>query len=252
MPENSSDTSGNRRSGEGVDTLAARRRLQIISAASEVICRRGVDGARLKDIADEAGVSLGMLQHYFRHREALIDETISAMLELTLATWRSVQSHEPDPVRRLFALLRFQVAGWAPFEKRWAFWMEFWAVAHRDAKLGGHARDVYQRWGEPFRSTIDEGAKLGAFRPVFPIDRLVVLLMSLADGTAVRVLYEPESLDEEGMYALLVETACALLRIEEPVRDTALAALPQVISHNYPNEPIESEDIDWSPLIGLI
>lgn len=252
MPGRSSEVTGRRRLGEGGDALASRRRFQIISAASEVICRQGIDGARLKDIADEAGVSLGMVQHYFRHREALIDETVGAMLELTLATWRAVQARESDPVRRLFALLRFQVAGWAPFEKRWAFWMEFWAVAHRDTTLKGHARDVYQRWGEPFRSTIEEGTALGAFHPVFPIDRLTVLLMSLADGTAVRVLYDSDSLDEEGMFALLVDSACAMLRIEEPVRDAALAALPRVISHRYPLEPVESEEIDWTPVTGRI
>ncbi|MEU0989468.1 TetR/AcrR family transcriptional regulator [Streptomyces sp. NPDC005953] len=230
--------------------LTALRRLQLIGAASEVICRNGVDGARLKDIAQEAGVSLGMVQHYFRRREELISETISAMLELTLATWRSVSEREPDPVRRLFALLRFQVAGWAPFPKRWSFWIEFWSAANRDDTLRTYAQNVYQRWEFPFRSAVDAGLASGDFTPSVPVDRVSVILMSLADGAAVHVLMAGDTLDDEGMFDLLIDMACRILGISDQARDQALRDLPRIISPHYPEEPEPSDGIDWSPLIG--
>lgn len=232
--------------------LTAWRRLQLIGAASEVICRNGVDGARLKDIAQEAGVSLGMVQHYFRRREVLISETFSAMLELTLATWRSVSEREPDPVRRLFALLRFQVAGWAPFGKRWSFWIEFWSAANRDATLVTYAQDVYQRWEGPFRNAIDAGVRTGDFRPDAPADRLSLILMSLADGAAVRVLMAGDSFGEEDMFDMLIDMACRILGIEDEVRDRALRELPRTISPHYPQEPEPGDAIDWSPLIEAL
>ncbi|MFJ6569444.1 TetR/AcrR family transcriptional regulator [Streptomyces sp. NPDC091292] len=232
--------------------LTAWRRLQLIGAASEVICRNGVDGARLKDIAQEAGVSLGMVQHYFRRREELISETISSMLELTLATWRSVSEREPDPVRRLFALLRFQVAGWAPFSKRWSFWIEFWSAANRDATLHTYAQDVYQRWEGPFRIAIEAGVKTGDFRAGLPADRLSLILMSLADGAAVHVLMAGDSFGEESMFDLLIDMACRILGIEDEVRDRALSELPRIISPHYPEEPEPGDGIDWSPLMGQL
>ncbi|MFJ4688645.1 TetR/AcrR family transcriptional regulator [Streptomyces sp. NPDC091377] len=226
------------------------RRLQLISAASEVICRNGVDGARLKDIAQEAGVSLGMVQHYFRRREELISETISSMLELTLATWRSVSEREPDPVRRLFALLRFQVAGWAPFTKRWSFWIEFWSAANRDTTLQTYAHDVYERWQEPFRASIDAGVRTGDFSPAVPSERVSLILMSLADGAAIHVLMARDSFDEEQMFDLLIDMACRVLGIDAQVRDRALTGLPKIISPRYPEEPEPSESIDWGPMIA--
>ncbi|WP_380280610.1 TetR/AcrR family transcriptional regulator [Kitasatospora purpeofusca] len=230
--------------------LMAWRRLQLISAASEVICRNGVDGARLKDIAQEAGVSLGMVQHYFRRREELISETISSMLALTLATWHSVSEREPDPVRRLFALLRFQVAGWAPFQKRWSFWIEFWSAANRDATLRTYAQDVYQRWGTPFDAAVAAGVETGDFSPAVPVERVSLILMSLADGAAVHVLMAGDTLDEEGMFDLLIDMACRILRISEPVRERALRDLPRIVSPHYPQEPAPGDSIDWSPLIA--
>ncbi|MFE2039751.1 TetR/AcrR family transcriptional regulator [Streptomyces sp. NPDC059477] len=243
-------TKGSARASDAAEVdLKDLRRLQLISAASEVICRNGVDGARLKDIAEEAGVSLGLVQHYFRRREELISETIGSMLELTLATWRSVSEREPDPVRRLFALLRFQVAGWAPFAKRWSFWIEFWSAANRDTALQGYARDVYERWQEPFSTAIDAGVRTGDFSPAVPSERVSLILMSLADGTAIHVLMARDSLDEEGMFDLLIDMACRILGIDTEVRDRALTDLPRIISPHYPSEPEPGDSIDWSPLI---
>lgn len=232
--------------------LATRRRLQIMAATSEIICKKGVDGARLKDIVDEAGVSLGMLQHYFRHREALIVETIGSLLELTLATWRVVSAREPDPVRRLFALLRFQVAGWAPFQKRWSFWVEFWSAAGRHEALRTQAKDVYRAWTEPFAETIEQGVAAGAFHPVASPDALIVRLMCVSDGAAIRVLYDPDTLDADGMFSLLIELACTDLGIADEVRDRALAELPQVISVRYPDDSPAGEEVDWTPILDTL
>ena len=233
-------------SDDGSGALARQRRTQIIAATSEVIIRSGVDGARLKDIADEAGVSLGMVQHYFRHREELVVTTMSSLLELTLATWRVVSAREPDPVRRLFALLRFQVSGWAPFAKRWSFWVEFWSAANRHATLNAHAKEIYRAWTEPFRTVLADGVDAGAFRPTSTPDLLILRLMCLSDGAAVRVLFDPEGLTPDGMFDLLIDTACVALGIDDTARRQALSALPDVISVNYPDAPPAADTIDWS------
>lgn len=237
-----------RTTDDGPGDLARQRRTQIIAATSEVIIRSGVDGARLKDIADEAGVSLGMVQHYFRHREELVVTTMSSLLELTLATWRVVSAREPDPVRRLFALLRFQVAGWAPFAKRWSFWVEFWSAANRHATLNAHAKDVYRAWNTPFRTAIAEGVAAGAFHPTTPPDSLILRLMCLSDGAALRVLFDPDGLTPDGMFDLLVDTACGALGIDAETRSNAVTALPDVISVHYPQDPPETKTIDWTPI----
>jgi AcrR family transcriptional regulator len=49
--------------------LDARRR--ILQGALEVFAARGFDGARTRDIADAAGVNLGLLQYYFGGKEKL-------------------------------------------------------------------------------------------------------------------------------------------------------------------------------------
>jgi TetR/AcrR family transcriptional regulator len=60
--------------------------LQILEAARKVFHRRGMDGARMQEIAEEAGLSQALLHYYFRSKEklfeAVFEEDFRAMLAL--------------------------------------------------------------------------------------------------------------------------------------------------------------------------
>src|SRR5438094_10626166 len=59
------------------------RRRELLDAAASVFARKGFHASRVGDIAEEAGVAHGLLYHYFRSKEELL-ETISR------ETWRDV------------------------------------------------------------------------------------------------------------------------------------------------------------------
>lgn len=46
---------------------------QILEAAKKVFQRKGMDGARMQEIADEAGINKAMLHYYFRNKEMLFE-----------------------------------------------------------------------------------------------------------------------------------------------------------------------------------
>lgn len=52
---------------------AADRRRQILDAAVRVFARQGYTQCRVSDIADEAGVAYGLLYHYFRSKDEVLD-----------------------------------------------------------------------------------------------------------------------------------------------------------------------------------
>lgn len=219
-----------------------------MAAAFQVISTEGLGQARLKDIAGAAGVSLGSVQHYFRHRDSLVTETFRSLIELSGATWRLVSEREPDPLRRLLALLRFQVTGWAPFEQRWSFWLEFWSASRRIPELEEHAGEIYSHWQEPFEAVVSEGRARRVFTPVLPSSDLSLKLMALVDGLAVRVLVDRRAVGEEEMADLLTSTACADLGVAPAEREAALQGLPRTIGLSYPGESPATAAIDWSPL----
>ena len=52
---------------------AADTKTRILDAADAVFVRRGIDGARMQDIADNAGINKALLHYYFRSKEKLFD-----------------------------------------------------------------------------------------------------------------------------------------------------------------------------------
>lgn len=52
---------------------------KILTAAVEVFCRRGFDGARMQEIADQAGISKASLHYYFRSKEGLFKRAVQVL-----------------------------------------------------------------------------------------------------------------------------------------------------------------------------
>lgn len=53
---------------------------RIIQAARKVFTQRGFDGARMQEIADEAGINKALLHYYFRSKEKLFDVIFTTLL----------------------------------------------------------------------------------------------------------------------------------------------------------------------------
>ena len=51
---------------------------RILAAAKKVFLREGMTGARMQDIADEAGINKALLHYYFRDKEKLFDTVFLA------------------------------------------------------------------------------------------------------------------------------------------------------------------------------
>jgi TetR/AcrR family transcriptional regulator, fatty acid metabolism regulator protein len=61
------------------------RRRQILDAAVRVFARQGFHACRVSDIADEAGVAYGLVYHYFRSKEEVMNELFTERWSLLLA-----------------------------------------------------------------------------------------------------------------------------------------------------------------------
>src|SRR5512133_1765205 len=80
-------------------TPVADKRRQILDAAVRVFARQGFHSTRVSDIADEAGVAYGLVYHYFRSKEQVLNELFSERwsLRLTMVAGFIVESYRHDP-----------------------------------------------------------------------------------------------------------------------------------------------------------
>jgi len=193
------------------------RRETILEAAAVVISERGVDGARMADIAERAGVSLGLVQHYFRHRDRLLEEVFSHELERIAVTWGALVEATAPPVDRLIDYLALCVpviseSGSLEVGARWGFWIEVWSKGHRDDAAAVEIARVYAIFATPFTEVIEEGIAAGLFAPRGEVADTVDRLVALIDGLAVQTVLA--GLPEGRMLALLVDAVCIELQLD--------------------------------------
>ena len=69
---------------------------KILEAAKNVFVAKGMDGARMQEIADEAGINKALLHYYFRSKERLFEAIFAEIIKFAFPKiTRIVQSDEP-------------------------------------------------------------------------------------------------------------------------------------------------------------
>jgi AcrR family transcriptional regulator len=183
------------------------RRAQILEATARVISERGADGTRLVDVARKAGVSIGLIQHYFNTRDELMADAFDYFNELWVGEWERTANAAADSPHKLVTLLRlgaFEFAGWR--EVQWRIWVEFWSLCNRDARFRSQYERIYARFRSPFLQAIREGVADGHFTTDSPED-CADRLTALIDGLRIHAMLEPHRMPRERMFELLVRCA---------------------------------------------
>jgi len=224
----------------GDNALATYRRAQILCASVKLVGRDGALGARLKDIANEAGVSLGLVQHYFGTRQELLEETFRSMLNVSLSRIRQHTGSDVDPLVTLIAMLRLHAYGSVDFQERWGFWVELWSSARRDPVHAEIAHDVYTLWTKPFEQAVERLALAGRCRQDIAPSEAAIRLMGLIDGLAVRTLVDPSVMNVDDLYRMLIDAATRQLGLDADAVDAAVTTLgtrPEELPTSAPLSP---------------
>jgi AcrR family transcriptional regulator len=90
-------------------TAAADKRRIILDAAVRVFARQGFNGCRVSDIADEAGVAYGLVYHYFRSKDEVLDTLFLERWNVLLEAIRETDRQEISPRAKLHAIASFIV-----------------------------------------------------------------------------------------------------------------------------------------------
>jgi AcrR family transcriptional regulator len=77
---------------------------QIIAAAKKIFSAKGLAGARMQDIADEAGINKAMLHYYYRSKEKLFEIVFTEALDKLMHRMSNIINANlplPDKIREI-------------------------------------------------------------------------------------------------------------------------------------------------------
>jgi AcrR family transcriptional regulator len=192
-------------------------RERALASAERLVAVHGFERVRLRDIAKDAGVSIGSLQHYFETRDGLLRATFLWSAGRRVREWAAAAERGEDPWERLVALLERALQE-DEFKVRSTIWIEFCAAASRDEEIRAVMAELYDQWRAPLKEAIAEGIAAGMFDPAVPVDHVVDILAAQIDGVEVAGMIAPHGMTVPHLRELVLETARMALRVDARVR----------------------------------
>ncbi|WP_127901609.1 TetR/AcrR family transcriptional regulator [Solirhodobacter olei] len=139
-----------RREGE------AQRQGDLIAAALDLIAEGGPQAATVRAIADRAGVTPGLIRHYFHRKEDLIAAAYSAFAEQMTADHRTMlEGAGPDPLARLSRYVDRALRPPLTDPRQVALWAGFLHLVQSDPEMRAVHRTAYSAFREELRLLIE-------------------------------------------------------------------------------------------------
>jgi AcrR family transcriptional regulator len=191
---------------------AVDRRAEIVDAAATVLRRVGFERMRLRDVAEEAGVSIGLLQHYFETSEQLGREAFAAACGTRATKVADMAIEEGSAWGRIERILRnaFERKG---LNERAATWLDLCSSASRDRGLRKEAVKVQDVWREPLLSAITQGQETRELRPTVSPIVAVEVLLAIIDGTELATTIRDRRIPLDDLLAATLEITRRMLGV---------------------------------------
>jgi TetR/AcrR family transcriptional regulator len=156
----------------------------ILDAAHEVFLRRGTAGARMQEIADQAGVNKALLHYYFRSKERLAEAVFRRAATTLMPTVIEILASDAsieEKVKRV-VVIELDVLTRAPYLPAYVI-SELNHDPARAKQLipvatGGSSTEFVHRVFAKLRRQIEEAVRAGEMREI-AVEQFVINLISL-------------------------------------------------------------------------
>lgn len=191
------------------------RRIQMLTAALEVIVERGFPDTRIADVAERAGVSPALVIYYFKTKDRLLAEAMRHSEDVWYAEMQRRTEAIPSAAARLQEVVAMTCLPGedSRFEESWSVWLDLWAQALRDPDVRAVREEFDEHFRETIRQIVRHGIARGEFREVDP-DDFAVAYSAMLDGLAIQIALSDPVVDAQRSFDLAMRVAADELAFE--------------------------------------
>ncbi len=175
------------------------RKPQLVNATMTVIERVGLHAASIALISREAGVSTGIINHYFGGKHGLLEETMRAILREHSVTVMQLLSGIPkyEHQKRINAIVEANFSDFQASSKVAKTWLAFWSYSMHDPQL-----NRLQRVNEK-RLLSHLTIELKQLLPKQQVKQAAHGIAALIDGVWLRGAMNPQGIDAQQARSLI-------------------------------------------------
>ena len=179
------------------------RRPELLAAAASVIRQRGLEHARVADIADGGRDERASVLYYFASKAELLKEALTSAEERFYEDL-ALELEGIESARERLLRIVASSAGEGDYDA--ALWMELWARALRDPELAATRAELDGRWRRTIAEVVRYGQERGEFGAADP-EEFAVLLASLLDGLSVQIALRDKEVTPDRVRELALKLA---------------------------------------------
>jgi len=170
------------------------RRAQLTGAAYKVVAQKGYNDFTIKDIAEEAGLSTGLVHYYFKNKEDLLFKLLKEMNANLRDNLKKALMDLTEPKDKL---MTFCDEAFELVDKEKAYFyvlIDFWAQMNHDNRIRQANVKLFQSYRDEISSIIEEGIAKGVFAAV-DVKFTSVIIISLIQGTIIQYVIDNGAFD---------------------------------------------------------
>ncbi|MES9537334.1 TetR family transcriptional regulator C-terminal domain-containing protein [Actinomadura sp. NPDC000600] len=167
------------------------RRREIADAVLVVVAERGLPAVSLTEVAAQAGVSAGRVQHYFPTKQKLVEAAFERGNELSAARIRSLVGEDLEGAERrtVLSVVLSELIAYDPETRaHMRVRQSFTALALTDEAIAERMRADYARFHDQVAELLRKDREAGLLRVAVDPREAAVDLVALAEGLAYYVL----------------------------------------------------------------
>jgi DNA-binding transcriptional regulator YbjK len=183
-----------------------RRRGELIAAAERAVLRKGAGAVKLRDVADEAGLTPGAVLYYYDELDSLLVETHSQAAERFCRQREELIDSIADPRDQLRAAVRAGLPT-GPEDELVRLLYEFDGLGTRQPGYGRLSREYFARQVAIYHSVLVAGQAAGLFALTAPARDVGRNLVALEDGYGYYVVLPDSGIDAPAAVRLILQYA---------------------------------------------
>ncbi|GAB4417923.1 MAG: TetR family transcriptional regulator [Anaerolineales bacterium] len=187
--------------------VSAERKDQIMNAAEEVFTQKGLNAARMDDIAKKTGLSKGTLYLYYKSKDELIIAILDRIFQREFQTLEEMDLSEISATDAIWVFIDAVIKDLKFMLRLMPIAYEFVALAFRNKYVQQAIKNYLNRYFEILTPIIQKGIDEGEFRPVDPAE-VSIAAGAILEGTILLWVYDktlvhPEKHIRSGIKLLL-------------------------------------------------
>lgn len=159
---------------------SAQRRQDLLQATSRVISERGLAGASVRTVAEQAQMSAGSVLYHFESFDQLVEAAVRGAIEEFIDNRRRLSEAHRDPLSRLRATIEAGIPERISDDLRVVY--EASAAMREQSRFRAALSLLLERQVALYNTIIEVGMALGTFRPRMDPLAIAANLVALEDA----------------------------------------------------------------------